>query len=114
MSFWLFALFFSSCFRAHPHLHSFPTRRSSDLSGRQTRALSGAPKLLKSPHIGPSSPPAHRRRGRADVRSEEHTSELQSLTNHVCRLLLGKKNSDEAAVDAVDPLFARRCRDVVA
>src|SRR5437016_12469193 len=27
------------------------------------------------------------------VRSEEHTSELQSLTNLVCRLLLEKKNS---------------------
>src|SRR5437016_6466505 len=26
------------------------------------------------------------------VRSEEHTSELQSLTNLVCRLLLAKKN----------------------
>src|SRR5262249_61419417 len=26
------------------------------------------------------------------VRSEEHTSELQSLTNLVCRLLLSKKN----------------------
>src|SRR5438093_10080647 len=28
-------------------------------------------------------------------RSEEHTSELQSLTNLVCRLLLGKKQTDE-------------------
>src|SRR5215213_11347531 len=28
---------------------------------------------------------------RADHRSEEHTSELQSLTNLVCRLLLEKK-----------------------
>src|SRR5437016_9232246 len=27
-------------------------------------------------------------------RSEEHTSELQSLTNLVCRLLLEKKNCD--------------------
>src|SRR5438093_8296919 len=27
------------------------------------------------------------------VRSEEHTSELQSLTNLVCRLLLEKKNT---------------------
>src|SRR5437016_10936695 len=27
-----------------------------------------------------------------DPRSEEHTSELQSLTNLVCRLLLEKKN----------------------
>src|SRR5437016_9565781 len=29
----------------------------------------------------------------ASVRSEEHTSELQSLTNLVCRLLLEKKNN---------------------
>src|SRR5215213_4617633 len=36
--------------------------------------------------------PAPRRRRRA-TRSEEHTSELQSLTNLVCRLLLEKKNN---------------------
>src|SRR5258706_7346363 len=30
----------------------------------------------------------------AKSRSEEHTSELQSLTNLVCRLLLEKKNKD--------------------
>src|SRR5258706_9084662 len=29
------------------------------------------------------------------MRSEEHTSELQSLTNLVCRLLLEKKNRKE-------------------
>ena len=28
-----------------------------------------------------------------NLRSEEHTSELQSLTNLVCRLLLEKKNN---------------------
>src|SRR5262249_61700836 len=33
----------------------------------------------------------HERRGRDTDRSEEHTSELQSLTNLVCRLLLGQK-----------------------
>src|SRR5262249_59845234 len=33
--------------------------------------------------------------GFADVRSEEHTSELQSLTNLVCRLLLEKKKKDQ-------------------
>src|SRR5437016_7736983 len=32
-----------------------------------------------------------RHRLRSSVRSEEHTSELQSLTNLVCRLLLEKK-----------------------
>src|SRR5258706_2599615 len=29
-----------------------------------------------------------------EIRSEEHTSELQSLTNLVCRLLLDNKNTD--------------------
>src|SRR5438093_10329009 len=32
------------------------------------------------------------------IRSEEHTSELQSLTNLVCRLLLEKKNVTEIEV----------------
>src|SRR5438046_3594506 len=34
-------------------------------------------------------------------RSEEHTSELQSLTNLVCRLLLEKKNISSFAADTV-------------
>src|SRR5438046_7205386 len=36
-------------------------------------------------------------RGGMASRSEEHTSELQSLTNIVCRLLLEKKKKDEKA-----------------
>src|SRR5688572_31128515 len=32
--------------------------------------------------------------GQASVRSEEHTSELQSQSNLVCRLLLEKKKKD--------------------
>src|SRR5437016_10761078 len=39
-------------------------------------------------HQGPRGAPVHAALGR---RSEEHTSELQSLTNLVCRLLLEKK-----------------------
>src|SRR6266480_5390860 len=35
--------------------------------------------------------PARRRRGGEQARSEEHTSELQSHVNLVCRLLLEKK-----------------------
>src|SRR5438093_9908892 len=38
------------------------------------------------------APRRGRARNRPCVRSEEHTSELQSLTNLVCRLLLEKKN----------------------
>src|SRR5437016_11401943 len=39
--------------------------------------------------------PAARAIPRSRRRSEEHTSELQSLTNLVCRLLLEKKNDQE-------------------
>src|SRR5262249_60083177 len=35
------------------------------------------------------------RAGRSGNRSEEHTSELQSLTNLVCRLLLEKKKKND-------------------
>src|SRR2546430_4208297 len=35
-----------------------------------------------------------RRERRLSVRSEEHTSELQSQSNLVCRLLLEKKNNN--------------------
>src|ERR1019366_4433481 len=37
---------------------------------------------------------------RPDYRSEEHTSEFQSLTNLVCRLLLEKKKKLESSADA--------------
>src|SRR5262249_60877187 len=37
--------------------------------------------------------PFRRRQGLGPTRSEEHTSELQSLTNLVCRLLLEKKKT---------------------
>src|SRR5256885_8524483 len=42
--------------------------------------------------------PPHRRRldpDHSDLRSEEHTSELQSPCNLVCRLLLEKKKKEE-------------------
>src|SRR2546430_9545845 len=38
------------------------------------------------------------RHGRSNVRSEEHTSELQSQSNLVCRLLLEKKNNQPSTV----------------
>src|SRR2546425_9588186 len=37
--------------------------------------------------------------GRKSARSEEHTSELQSLAYLVCRLLLEKKNKKEGSRD---------------
>src|SRR5207244_10770516 len=95
-------------------LHSFPTRRSSDLPLQpfQERFESpffdayGKAKLHASPAL---SLRFHRRkdwrcghltsrtaelalRFRFPARSEEHTSELQSPDHLVCRLLLEKKN----------------------
>src|SRR3972149_2427403 len=46
------------------------------------------------------------------ARSEEHTSELQSQSNLVCRLLLGKKNVESAPARhrVGPPAGARRAR----
>src|SRR5207249_5172114 len=95
----------------HRDLHSFPTRRSSDLerpaaNRRPRRVFPGRRQDLQDSVVrarplrgspGEQSPlrraawPAgrdpHRRR------SEEHTSELQSRFDLVCRLLLEKKKN---------------------
>src|SRR3989475_10247511 len=41
--------------------------------------------------------------GKPNMRSEEHTSELQSQSNLVCRLLLEKKKKKTAHVKTVEP-----------
>src|SRR5690606_37260998 len=46
--------------------------------------------------------------GSAHKRSEEHTSELQSRENLVCRLLLEKKKKHESSTDKLHNLRARR------
>src|SRR5438045_8541462 len=80
----IFLYFFFSCYADPRDLHSFPTRRSSDLSS--------LPKLLNTFCVFRSSP-ANLAGNIPDpiCRSEEHTSELQSLRHLVCRLLLEKK-----------------------
>src|SRR5690606_42092331 len=84
---------FSICSSADRRaLHSFPTRRSSDLTGRvhQHDRGSGHPRGRADPHPAalPDPRQGHVQRGR----SEEQTSELQSRENLVCRLLLETKN----------------------
>src|SRR5690606_41656243 len=92
-----------SCCAAHVDLPSFPTRRSSDLSAAAQR-LSRIGGGANQPISGSASrfsvlqrrwanctlshvcvPPRDR-----GMRSEEHTSELQSRENLVCRLPLEK------------------------
>src|SRR5690606_40119999 len=90
--------------------HSFPTRRSSDLSSTAESVSAGAPSNRSSLRWGwshstvdgagsGSATPEPKVRAQAlraarvtVSRSEEHTSELQSRENLVCRLLLEKKN----------------------
>src|SRR5205823_14889080 len=71
---------------SHQDLHSFPTRRSSDLPGLDARLSAPCDQRLDG---GERDHEVSQAEG--DGRSEEHTSELQSLAYLVCRLLLEKK-----------------------
>src|SRR5207253_8273585 len=75
-------IFFFTCSPTLADLHSFPTRRSSDLFPVRGPARAG-PRARSEPREPEA--PEHSRR------SEEHTSELQSRGHLVCRLLLEKK-----------------------
>src|SRR5205823_8840336 len=104
--------FFSYPPSHHPALHSFPTRRSSDLpSAADTRAFDVSLILYAEHEFNASTFTARvvvstesdlhsaivaaigalKGRLHGGARSEEHTSELQSLAYLVCRLLLEKK-----------------------
>src|SRR5687767_15550567 len=50
-----------------------------------------------------------RKGGRSAHRSEEHTSELQSLAYLVCRLLLEKKKQTKKTPAPRPPTYSRRC-----
>src|SRR5947207_10748819 len=106
------ARFVFSCSGAHPDLPSFPTRRSSDLSltplelkrirelgELATGALHG---ILTHPNWRGET--EHNLAGAfsstLQCRSEEHTSELQSHSDIVCRLLLEKKSTNTTTASA--------------
>src|SRR2546425_7251948 len=76
-------------------------------------ALPIFPRRPASPTGGSSpAPPGGPPRGRgARWRSEEHTSELQSLAYLVCRLLLEKKKNKECMISAVASSCAGRVQD---
>src|SRR5207244_12491888 len=98
---------------AHTHyLHSFPTRRSSDLQSWYMTVpaaftalmslasawpleVSGRTAIAFTRKLVPSGPVTE---GGPAVRSEEHTSELQSPDHLVCRLLLEKKKTDDVNI----------------
>src|SRR5688572_32739555 len=89
-------------------LHTFPTRRSSDLGSGGLSSVHGLTKYavqikanpVKLLHHHTDMMPAavirygdRRDKIRGPERSEEHTSELQSQSKLVCRLLREKKNA---------------------
>src|SRR2546430_12345266 len=75
---YFFFFFFFLMIRRPPRSTLFPYRRSSDLA-------------IHDASLDRGYGDAVRRLGLRFARSEEHTSELQSQSNLVCRLLLEKK-----------------------
>src|SRR5437764_12003276 len=93
--------YFFQWYDDHRYLHSFPTRRSSDLGDRARRAAGWLGGRARRPHRRDEG--AHRETPvrPSGSRSEEHTSELQSPMYLVCRLLLEKKKKKlESAIKA--------------
>src|SRR3712207_8764571 len=106
--------FFFYLYGDHRDLHSFPTRRSSDLASRiavpghtaDSGALNTSSCELASmlPQEGaggwmPRPRKLNALSARIAPRSEEHTSELQSRQYLVCRLLLEKKKNYPLSLD---------------
>src|SRR5699024_12878580 len=105
--------FFFLSYRDSPCPHSFPTRRSSDLetTSKGVKLSTTYPLLfsvgngsgvnvltdLKIEYVGTEtkSPAPKTLTIRVSPRSEEHTSELQSRFDLVCRLLLEKKKNKQ-------------------
>src|SRR2546430_10221992 len=86
---------YTTLFRSEPHGAHGTHGGRTDVGGPARIALHGH----RIPHRLRRRPAPEPPECRADgTRSEEHTSELQSQSNLVCRLLLEKKN-DEAAAD---------------
>src|SRR5205814_8392215 len=104
----------SSLYAHLRYVPSFPTRRSSDLrtalvrsavTAVATRSRADAARLTDPTSRRPTRRPKRRERPSLrnppatfatapSTRSEEHTSELQSLRHLVCRLLLEKKKKN--------------------
>src|SRR5204862_7022215 len=82
----LLVFFFFYCSGDHRDLHSFPTRRSSDLAIWRVDDAQIDWFVQRDGNYVPLVP----------SRSEEHTSELQSRRDLVCRLLLEKKKSSSS------------------
>src|SRR5204862_5244798 len=94
--FYFFFYFFFLMIPPPPTSTLFPSRRSSDLIEDGETSLSGRKLELAIPSeagklVREDERPWRKPAGDVTNRSEEHTSELQSRRDLVCRLLLEKK-----------------------
>src|SRR5205823_13071399 len=93
-TFFFLFLFFFLMIRRPPRSTLFPYTtlfRSSPRAGQEGERLGSGVGDLRLRPPGHRVPAGHRAGGDRLYRSEEHTSELQSLAYLVCRLLLEKK-----------------------
>src|SRR2546430_6947919 len=88
---------YPTLFRSQPQRDAAPHRAGGDLHGRAVAAIAdegveplGLCFAGEAPRVARTCRGEHLD-GPAAARSEEHTSELQSQSNLVCRLLLEKK-----------------------
>src|SRR2546427_5742393 len=91
------------------------SRRLARAQGAAARAL-GSPRDCRDPGgarcaaSGTGAPPRPHTVQRVRVRSEEHTSELQSQSNLVCRLLLEKKKKTSTTLIITPYNTPKACR----
>src|SRR2546427_6134721 len=102
---WRASLFFFLMIRRPPRSTLFPYTTLFRSPVGQARRQGPGHSLRQRPQWGTGE------------RSEEHTSELQSQSNLVCRLLLEKKNKDHVlsmkdqlmeAIEAIEKLYERK------
>src|SRR5438132_5779730 len=82
---------YTTLFRSDRGRHRPPLARGADADDRPECGRRGVDRRREGEGEGEDAADARWRRYGRDVRSEEHTSELQSHSDLVCRLLLEKK-----------------------
>src|SRR5688572_31576331 len=92
----IYTLSHTTLFRSPGHLEERAARRRQGRRGRQP--LPGGREVDTDAALVAPHDPFALERGEVVGRSEEHTSELQSQSNLVCRLLLEKKKKKKKTI----------------